>query len=120
RHQGSAESKFGAGNQGMIDRRHARLALGILTVINFLNYIDRYVLASVFEPIKRELHFSDAHLGWTLSAFMVSYSITSPLFGRLGDVFTRKYVIAAGVAIWSFATAGAGLGRTLWQMLCPP
>ena len=56
----------------MSDRRQARVALAILTGINFLNYIDRYVPAAVFEPIKRELHFSDAQLGWTISAFMVS------------------------------------------------
>ncbi|PYV09206.1 MAG: MFS transporter, partial [Acidobacteria bacterium] len=68
--------------------RAARWALAVLTLINFLNYIDRYVLASVFEPIKRELHFSDSELGWTLSAFMIAYSLTSPVFGRLGDLFT--------------------------------
>lgn len=101
------------------DRRDARVALAILTTINFLNYIDRYVLASVFEPIKRELHFTDTELGWTLSAFMITYSITSPIFGRLGDLFTRKRLIAAGVALWSFATAGAGLARNFWQMFMP-
>jgi MFS family permease len=101
------------------DTRQAGIALGILTVINFLNYIDRYVLAAVFEPIKRELHFSDAQLGWTLSAFMIAYSVTSPAFGRLGDLYTRKYLIAGGVALWSFATAGAGLARSFWQMFLP-
>ncbi|PYV38077.1 MAG: MFS transporter, partial [Acidobacteria bacterium] len=103
----------------MSDRRQARVALAILTGINFLNYIDRYVPAAVFEPIKRELHFSDAQLGWTISAFMVSYSITSPLFGRFGDLFIRKRGIAAGVALWSLATAGAGLARSFWQMFIP-
>jgi len=77
------------------------------------------VLASLFEPIKRELHFSDAELGWTLSAFMITYSATSPIFGRLGDLFTRKRLIATGVALWSFATAGAGLARSFWQMFLP-
>jgi MFS transporter, Spinster family, sphingosine-1-phosphate transporter len=99
-----------------VDRR---IALTILTVINFLNYIDRYVVASVFEPIRRELHFSDAELGAILSAFMITYAITSPVFGRLGDLFTRKYLIAAGVTLWSFATAGAGLARSFWQMFVP-
>lgn len=98
------------------DRRNA---LTILTVINFLNYIDRYVVASVFEPIKRDLLFSDVELGWVLSAFMITYAITSPAFGRLGDLFTRKYLIAAGVAVWSCATACAGFARSFWQMFVP-
>ncbi len=100
-------------------RRDAGMALAILTTINFLNYIDRYVPASVFEPIKRDLHLTDAKLGWTLSAFVITYALTSPLFGRLGDLFTRKYVISAGVALWSFATAGAGLARNFWHLFVP-
>ncbi len=102
-----------------VNRRDRRMALTILTAINFLNYIDRYVVASVFEPVKRELHFSDVQLGWVLSAFMIAYAITAPVFGRLGDLFTRKYLIAAGVTLWSFATAGAGLARGFWQMFVP-
>jgi len=102
-----------------VNWRERRSALAILTILNFLNYIDRYVVASVFEPIKRELHFSDVELGWVLSAFMIAYAITSPVFGRLGDLFTRKYMIAAGVTLWSFATAGAGLARSVWQMFVP-
>ncbi len=102
-----------------MNRHNARLALGILTTINFLNYIDRYILPAVFEPIRRELHFSDTQLGLLNMAFMVTYSVTSPFFGRLGDLFVRKYLIAFGVSIWSFATAGAGLARSFWQMFLP-
>jgi MFS transporter, Spinster family, sphingosine-1-phosphate transporter len=106
-------------SQGLRRQRDAYVALAILSVINFLNYIDRYVVPAVFEPVKRELHFSDAQLGWIASAFMISYALTSPLFGRMGDLFTRKYLIAAGISIWSFATAGAGLARSFWQMFLP-
>jgi MFS family permease len=101
------------------NRYDHRVALAILTVINFLNYIDRYVLAAVFEPIKRELHLTDAQLGWTLSAFMIAYAVLAPVFGRLGDLLTRKYLIAAGVTLWSLATAGAGLASSFWQLFVP-
>jgi predicted MFS family arabinose efflux permease len=102
-----------------LSRRDARYALAILTVINFLNYIDRYVVASLFEPIKRDLQFSDTQLGWLLSAFILSYAVTAPVFGRLGDLHARKYLVATGVAFWSFATAGAGFARSFWQMWLP-
>jgi MFS family permease len=102
-----------------VNARDRRIALAILTAINFLNYIDRYVVAAVFEPIKRELHFTDQQLGWFLSAFMIAYALTSPVFGRLGDLLARKYLIAAGVTLWSIATAGAGLARSFWQMFVP-
>ncbi len=102
-----------------MNRRDAFVALGVLTAINFLNYIDRYVLVSVFEPMKQELHLSDTQLGLLSSAFMIAYSFTSPAFGRLGDLYVRKYLVAAGVGLWSLATAGAGLGRNFWQVFLP-
>jgi MFS family permease len=69
------------------ERRDARAALAILTFINLLNYIDRYIAIAAMEPIKRDFGFSDAEVALvTVAAFMISYSITSPLFGRLGDL----------------------------------
>ncbi len=105
--------------QGRPKASDARVALAILTAINFLNYIDRYVMAAVFEPVKRDLHFSDTQLGLLSSAFMIVYAFTSPAFGRIGDLYVRKYLIAAGVALWSVATAGAGLARNFLQMFIP-
>ncbi len=102
-----------------MNRRDARVALSILTTINFLNYIDRYILPAVFEPIKRDLHFTDTQLGLIQLAFMITYSLTAPIFGRFGDLFVRKNLMAFGVTIWSFATAGAGLARSFWQMFLP-
>jgi MFS family permease len=45
--------------------------------------------------------------------------VTAPVFGRLGDLCVRKYLVATGVVFWSFATAGAGFARSFWQMWLP-
>ncbi|MFN2635110.1 MAG: spinster family MFS transporter [Thermoanaerobaculia bacterium] len=91
----------------------ARTALVILTLLNLFNYLDRYVLASLFESLKAsELHLSDKQLGSLFTAFLVVYMLTSPLFGRLGDRASRPRLLAAGVAIWSLATALGGLARS--------
>src|SRR6185503_15194484 len=88
---------------GMKDRR-ATYALAILTFINLFNYVDRWVLSAVVEPIKKELGFSDTQLGIIAAGFIIVYSATSPIFGILGDVRKRPPLIAIGVAIWSLAT----------------
>lgn len=93
-------------------RRDARFALIVLTAINLLNYLDRYVIAAVVESLRRsELHLSDVQLGSLPMAFMIVYMTASPFFGRLGDRGKRPPLIAAGVAIWSVATALGGLAR---------
>jgi len=77
--------------------------------MNLLNYIDRYVPSAVKDLFKRELHFSDTQTSLPLTAFVIVYMLTSPLFGTLADRWSRKALIAAGVALWSLATAGAAL-----------
>src|SRR5437764_13319631 len=93
-------------------QRAARYALAVLTFINLFNYLDRWVVAAVVESIKRsELHLSDTQLGFVGTGFIIVYTLTSPLFGRLGDRRARPPLIAIGVAIWSIATAMAGFAR---------
>ena len=65
-------------------RPRAFLGLALLTGLNLVNYLDRYVLASVVPPIKAELSLSDGEIGWLSSAFMIGYFATAPLFGYLG------------------------------------
>src|SRR5882757_1980184 len=93
-------------------QRAARYALGILTLINLFNYLDRWVVAAVLESIKKsELHLSDTELGLIGTGFIVVYALTSPFFGSLGDRRSRPPLIALGVAVWSVATSLAGFAR---------
>jgi len=93
-------------------RRAARYALAILALINLFNYLDRWVIASLVESIKKsELHLSDTQIGFLPVGFIVVYTLTSPLFGTLGDRRSRPPLIALGVAVWSLATGLAGFAR---------
>lgn len=97
--------------------RGAPYVLGVVTLLNFVNYIDRYILAAVLPRIKTDLDLNDFQLGLLANAFLVAYFITSPAFGRLGDRTSRPRLIGAGVAFWSLATAAAGLTRSFMQLV---
>jgi MFS family permease len=90
--------------------------LAILTALNFLNYIDRWVLPSVLPLVTTELGLSKTIAGTLGTVFLVGYFATSPLFGALADRERvpggRKGLLAAGVAVWSAATFASGLART--------
>src|SRR3954471_5888313 len=92
-------------------------ALLVVTLLNFLNYIDRFILAAVLPRVKSEFALTDFQLGLLANAFLVAYFITSPLFGILGDRTARPRLMAAGVAAWSLATAAAGFTRNFVQLL---
>jgi len=87
----------------------AQFAVIVLTAMNLLNYIDRYVPSAVKDLFKKDLGFTDVQTSLPLTAFVIVYMLTSPVFGSLADRWSRKALIAAGVALWSLATAGAAL-----------
>jgi MFS family permease len=76
-----------------------------LTVVNLLNYFDRYIVQAVEPSITAEFSLSNAQAGYVVSAFVLGYFVFSPLFGFLGDRFDRRRVMAAGLVAWSAATA---------------
>jgi MFS family permease len=79
----------------------ATTALVLLTALNFVNYIDRYILPGVQEQIKHEFHLSDAHIGNLTLWFMLAYMFTSPFTGWLGDRFPLKPMIVIAALFWS-------------------
>ena len=80
-------------------------ALLILTSLNLLDYLDRYLVASLGSLIKADLGLSDKAFGFLGTAFFLVYFVTSPLFGYLGDRWGRLRLMAGGAVLWSLATS---------------
>ena len=95
---------------------YARYVLAVMVGINFFNYMDRYLAASVAPAIQKELHVSDAAIGFLGSAFLLVYALAAIPFGLWGDRGVRKTVIGVGVAIWSIATLFTGFARSFAQL----
>jgi len=89
-----------------------RTALAVLTGLNFLNYLDRFIPAAVLTPMSGELHMSGTQGGSLQFAFILTFAIVSPLFGWLGDRRTRFSLAAIGVFVWSAATVASGLATS--------
>lgn len=125
----------------------ARAALVLLLCINLFNYIDRYVLAAVVPHIRtaffqgaaadgtgaqassladRFLQWFQSSFGFTPAnaligalsmAFMVTYMIAAPLFGRLAEKRSRWLLIGVGVILWSLASGASGLASSFAILL---
>ena len=71
--------------------------LFILTGLNLLNYLDRFVLNAVRTPLATDFGINYGDSGRMVTAFMIGYFVTSPFFGYLGDRLSRKWLIAVGI-----------------------
>src|SRR5512143_3086644 len=100
-----------------ITPRQARLAVALLFGVNFLNYIDRYVIAAVAPLIQADFHLKDTELGLIGSMFMIAYMVASPVAGALADRYPRRWFVGSGVFVWSLATIASGLATGYRQLL---
>src|SRR6266849_9745019 len=93
------------------------VVLAVLTGLNGLNYLDRYVAAATLPLILADLALSDTAGGLLQSAFIITYSLACPVAGWLGDRQPRMRLAAAGVFVWSLATVASGLAPTYAWLL---
>ncbi len=85
------------------------LVVGVFWCVYFLNQADRQVIFSVFPLVQRELGLSNTQLGLLGSSFQWVYGILVPVAGGLGDVLSRRTLIALALLVWSAATFTSGL-----------
>lgn len=81
----------------------AYITVLVLFVINLLNYMDRQTIAGLLDEIQRYFHKEDSNsaAGLLQTVFICSYMVLAPIFGYMGDRYKRKYIMAAGIFIWS-------------------
>jgi MFS family permease len=95
---------------------YARYVLGVMVGINFLNYMDRYVLPAVAGRIQAEFRLSDSQVGLLGSAFLLVYALATIPFGIWADRGVRRTVVGVGVTVWSLATLFTGIARSYLQL----
>ena len=92
--------------------------LAVLTAVYALNIADRFSIATLLEPIRRELQLSDSGIafltGFALAMFYVTVGIPIAV---LADRTNRRNILAVSLALWSAMTAVCGLARNYAELL---
>ena len=115
----AAPTAHGAGRtlaDGGAGRLATRTLLGFL-LIHLLLHMDRSAMAVVMEPVKREFHLTDTHLGLFSIVFAAAFGLAGIPLGRLTDRMSRRRVLAGCIAFFSLATAACGLAQNVGQLL---
>ena len=93
-----------------LSSRRANYALAVFLFAYVLSFVDRQILSLMVDPIRRDLHISDLQMGLLQGmAFALLYAMLGVPVGLMADRLPRKWIITAGVAFWSAATAFCGV-----------
>lgn len=96
---------------------HSWYALSVLTLVYVLNFLDRVLVYILFPPIKKELGLTDLQLALLgTTSFVIFYTLLGIPFGRMADRVKRKWLIAAGLAVWSLFSGLTGFAGSFWTL----
>ena len=81
------------------------MIVSIQVSISTITFHSIYCIKGVLEDIEDEFDMTDEWMGGLLqTAFIICYFASAPLFGFLGDRYSRKWLIISGIFIWSCCT----------------
>lgn len=103
--------------QTIVGRAYPWTLVSLLWFCGFFNYADRQAVFSVFPLLGQEFGLSNTSKGAIGSSFMIVYAISAPIAGYVVDRVSRRWLIPAGLALWSLICAATGTARTFNQLL---
>lgn len=90
----------------------------MLAFLYWLSVLDRFIISLLVAPIKKDLGITDVQFGMLQGlAFALTFAIFGLVAGVLADRMSRRWVIFAGVAIWSLATSACGFARSFSHLM---
>lgn len=94
-------------------RRHRRVlqALSGLLLGMFVSMLASTVVSTSLPVIVHDLEGDQAAFTWVITATLLTTAISTPIWGKLADLFNRKLLIQLAIVIFVLATAAAGFSQ---------
>ncbi len=83
-----------------------------LMLAMFLSALDQTIVATALPVIGRELG-DLANLSWVITAYLLSATAVTPLYGKLADIHGRRAVLLAGIGVFVAGSIACALARTM-------
>ena len=97
-------------------RREVLIILPGLLLAIMLAMLDQLVVSTALPRIVGDLG-GVQHLSWVVTAYVLAATVTTPLYGKLGDLYGRKRLLMAAIIIFLVGSALSGLSHTMDQLI---
>jgi EmrB/QacA subfamily drug resistance transporter len=108
-------SASGAGGQFLPPREVLIVLPGLLMAI-LLAMLDNLIVSTALPRIVGDLG-GVAHLSWVVTAYILASTITTPFYGKLGDMYGRKKFFIAAIIIFLAGSALSGLSQSMAELI---
>ena len=112
---GAVTAGPGAGGQFLAPRQVMIILPGLLMAI-LLAMLDNLIVSTALPRIVGDLG-GVAHLSWVVTAYILASTITTPFYGKLGDMYGRKKFFIAAIIIFLAGSALSGLSQSMAELI---
>ena len=99
-----------------VSSEQRNLIFGALMLVLLLASLDQTIVSTALPTIVGELGGLD-HLSWVVTAYLLTSTVSTPIYGKLGDLFGRKRVLQAAIIIFLAASALCGFAQDMLQLI---
>jgi MFS family permease len=103
-------------NPAGLSPRQVRLVFVGLMLGMLLASLDQTIVATALPTIVGDLGGLN-HLSWVVTSYLLASTVSTPLWGKLGDLYGRKSFFQAAIAIFLVGSALSGLSQNLNELI---
>jgi EmrB/QacA subfamily drug resistance transporter len=101
---------------GTLTHRQVLIVLSGLMLGMLLAALDQTIVATALPTIVGELHGLN-HLSWVVTAYLLTTTLSTPLYGKISDLYGRKRIFQIAILIFLVGSALSGLSRNMDQLI---
>lgn len=109
------EAAIAAAKSGQMSHRDILLVLIGLMSGMFLSALDQSVVGSAMRTIADDLKGLELQ-AWVTTAYLITSTIATPIYGKLGDIFGRRRLFIIAISIFSFGSLLCGFSADMFQL----
>ena len=95
---------------------HLGWALAALMLTLLLAALDQTIVSTALPTITSDLGGLN-HLSWVVTAYLLASTVSTPIWGKISDLYGRKLMLQSAVVVFVVASALAGLSQTMGQLI---
>ena len=99
-----------------LSRRRVLVIIGALMLGMFLAALDQTIVSTALPTIVADLHGA-SHLSWIVVAYLLAATVSTPLWGKLGDQYGRKGFFQAAIVIFLAGSICSGLSHSMIELI---
>ncbi len=93
-----------------------RVIFGALVLVLLLAALDQTIVSTALPTIVGDLG-GIQHLSWVVTAYLLTSTVSGPIYGKLGDLYGRKLVLQVAIVIFLVGSALCGLSQNMGQLI---